>query len=267
MPKSSTHPRHFIIVGVLVAIVTVLLDWLLESALPWPVKASIEALTIDWLIGLHVWLISFLFALVAVFMVYSIVVFRRRGDDETEGDHFEGSTSLEVVWTVVPLILVVIFAFIGIKTLNDITKVESNEVVINVTGQQWAWSFDYGNGVVSDTLKLPLNQRVQLVLHSKDVIHSFFVPEFRVKMDAVPGHENKLNFTPTMTSADYVTTEGKQGKELKVRCAELCGLSHWSMEAPVQVVPAAEFTAWLHQEMAKVNPALTKQTTTNKVSN
>lgn len=267
MPKTSSHPRHFIIVGVLVTVVTVLLDWLLDSALPLPVKASIEAVTIDWLIGLHVLIISFLLALVVVFMLYAIVVFRKREGDETDGEHFEGNTTLEVLWTVVPLILVVIFAFIGIRTLNDITKVEDNEVVINATGQQWAWSFDYGNGVISDTLTLPVNQRVHMVLHSKDVIHSFFVPEFRVKQDAVPGRETDLHFTPTMTSVDYLATEGKEGKELKVRCAELCGLSHWSMEAPVKIVPKSEFTAWLHNEMVKINPALTKQVATNKTSN
>jgi heme/copper-type cytochrome/quinol oxidase subunit 2 len=79
--------------------------------------------------------------------------------------------------------------------------------------------------------------------------------------------ETNVRFTPTMTSAEFAATEGKEGKEIKVRCAELCGLSHWSMEAPVQIVPANEFTAWLHQEMAKVNPALSKQTTTNRTSN
>src|SRR3954470_7822161 len=110
MPNSSANPRHFIIVGVLVAIVTVLLDWVLDSALPLPVKASLEAVTIDWLIGLHVWIISFLFALVVVFMLYAIVVFRKREGDETDGEHFEGSTALEVAWTVIPLILVVVFA-------------------------------------------------------------------------------------------------------------------------------------------------------------
>ena len=267
MPKTSSHPRHFIIVGVLVAIVTVLLYWLLDSALPLPAKASIEAVTIDQLIGWHLWIISFLFALVVIFMLYAIVVFRKREGDETDGEHFEGNTTLEVLWTVIPLVLVVVFAFIGIKTLDDVTKVGDNEVVINATGQQWAWSFDYGNGVISDTLKLPVNRRVHMVLHSKDVLHAFFVPEFRVKQDAVPGRETNVRFTPTMTSAEYLATEGKQGKELKVRCAELCGLSHWSMEAPVQVVPENEFTAWLHTEMVKINPALTKQTATNKTSN
>jgi len=267
MPKTSSHPRHFIIVGVLVAIVTVLLDLLLESALPLPVKASLEAVTIDWLIGLHVWIISFLFALVVVFMLYSIVVFRKREGDDTDGEHMEGSTAIEIAWTVIPLILVVIFAFIGVSTLNEVTRQEPNEVVIKADARQWSWSFDYGNGVISDTLRLPLNQRVHILLHSEDVIHAFFVPEFRVKQDVMPGRDNFVDFTPTMTSEAYLATEGKQGKELKLRCAELCGLSHWKMMAPVQVVPKAEFMAWLHTEMAKVNPALTKQSSTAKTSN
>jgi cytochrome c oxidase subunit 2 len=265
MPKSSTHPRHFIIVGVLVAIVTVLLGLLLESALPLPVQASIEALTIDWLFGLHMWLLAFLFALVVVFMLYAIVVFRKRDGDDSEGEHFEGSTSLEIAWTVIPLILVVIFAFIGFKTLIDITRQEPNEVVIKAHAQQWNWQFEYEGGVISDTLIVPLQHRVHIELDSKDVIHSFFVAEFRVKQDAVPGRPTHVDFTPIMTSEEYLAT-AKKGEKMEVRCAELCGLSHWQMIAPVRVVPANQFTAWLHREMVKVNPALTK-TEPSKTSN
>ncbi len=257
MPKTSTHPRHFIIVGVLVAIVTVLLYFVLARVLPMPVQASIEALTIDWLFGLHMMVLSFLFALIIVLMVYSIVVFRRREGDDSDGEHIEGSTTIEIAWTVIPLILVVIFAFIGFKTLQDITRQEPNEVVIKAHAQQWQWQFEYAGGVISDTLMLPVNQRVHIDLDSKDVIHSFFVAEFRVKQDAVPGLATHLDFTPIMTSEEYLLT-AKQGEQMKVRCSELCGLSHWSMMAPVRVVTDDKFTAWLHREMVKVNPALTK---------
>jgi len=258
MPKSSTHPRHFIIVGVLVAIVTVVLYFVLERALPMPAQASLEALTIDWLFGLHMLVLSFLFALVIVFMVYSIIVFRRRDGDDTDGEHIEGSTTIEVIWTVVPLILVVIFAFIGFKTLNDITRQDPNSVVIKAHAQQWQWQFEYEGGVISDTLVVPLQHRVHIELDSKDVIHSFFVSEFRVKQDAVPGMKTHVDFTPIMTTAEYLAIADRKGEEMKVRCAELCGLSHWSMMAPVRVVPENQFTAWLHREMVKVNPALTK---------
>src|SRR5262245_58850305 len=99
MPKSPTDRRHFIIAGVLVAISTVLMYWLLDVALPLPMPGSAQAATIDQVINWHLWLIAFLFSLVMVFMLYSVVVFRRRTDDESEGQHFEGNTTLEILWT------------------------------------------------------------------------------------------------------------------------------------------------------------------------
>ena len=143
MPKSATDKRHFILAAVLVAISTVLLDILLKSVLPLPVQASIESLTIDALIGWHLTLIAFLFSLVVVFMLYSVVVFRKREGDESEGEHFEGNTALEIAWTVVPLILVVVFAFYGVNALAKVTHAESNELEVQVTAQQWSWLFTY----------------------------------------------------------------------------------------------------------------------------
>ena len=102
MPKSPTDRRHFIIAAALVAIGAVFMNWLLKAALPLPVQASVEALTVDRLIGWHLTLISVLFSLVIVFMLYSIVIFRKREGDDEEGQHFEGNTTLEIVWTVVP---------------------------------------------------------------------------------------------------------------------------------------------------------------------
>ena len=101
MPKSASNKRHFIIVGVLVVITTVVMGVILNGVLPLPVAAATQAATVDWLFVVHMWLIAFLFALVMVFMVYSIVVFRR-GKRQDEGEHFEGNTTLEIVWTVCP---------------------------------------------------------------------------------------------------------------------------------------------------------------------
>ena len=176
MPKSSNDKRHFIIVGVLVVISTLILGVLLNVLLPMPVQAAIQAATVDWLFGLHMWLIAFLFSLVIVFMLYSLVVFRRRNGDESEGVHFEGNTTLEVLWTVVPLILVVIFGFIGVRTLNDVTQSSDNAEVVKVTGFQWAWSFEYANGATSGELVLPVDTPITMEMNSKDVIHSFWVP-------------------------------------------------------------------------------------------
>lgn len=253
MPKSANDRRHFIVVGVLVAIGTVLLQWLLDAALPLPVQASIESLTIDTLIGWHLWIIAFLFSLVVTFMIYAFVVFRRREGDESEGEHFEGNTTLEILWTALPLALVVIFSFYGISTLNEVTKAEENEVVIKVSGFQWAWAFEYENGVQSQELMLPVNRHVRLEMNTRDVNHAFWIQEFRVKQDLLAGQTTILRFTPTMTSEEYMAQEGK---EFKLRCAELCGLSHHSMIAPVTVVPEEQFTAWLDQQLVQQNQAV-----------
>ncbi|HMN31496.1 MAG TPA: cytochrome c oxidase subunit II transmembrane domain-containing protein, partial [Caldilineaceae bacterium] len=121
MPKSANDRRHFYIVAVLIAVGTVLLYWLLDTVLPLPVEGSVESGTIDTLIRAHLWVIAFLFSLVVVFMLYAVVVFRRREGDEGEGAHFEGNTTLEIVWTALPLVLVVIFGFYGVSTLNQIS--------------------------------------------------------------------------------------------------------------------------------------------------
>ncbi|MEZ4620835.1 MAG: cytochrome c oxidase subunit II [Caldilineaceae bacterium] len=241
MPKSSSDIRHFYIAGVLVVISTFLLYWLLDVALPLPVQASEESKIIDRLINQHLFLIAFLFSLVVVFMLYTIVVFRKREGDESEGAHFEGNTMLEVAWTVIPLVLVVIFGYIGYVDLRDVTRAEENELVVKVTAFQWDWTFEYEGGVVSQELLLPVDQPARMEMSSNDVNHAFWVPEFRVKQDLVRGHTTVVRFTPVEVG-DY-----------RLRCAELCGLSHYSMRRDVKVVPASEFTAWLQTEQAKIN--------------
>ncbi len=238
MPKSATDKRHFIVVGALVAIATALMYLLLDAALPLPVQASLEALTVDELIGWHMFIIAFLFSLIVVFTLYSIVVFRKRSDDDSEGEHFEGNSTLEIVWTVLPLILVVVFSFYGINTLATVTKAEPDELPIKVVGRQWSWTFEYEEGFISPELVMPLNQRVRLEMTSPDVIHSFWVPEMRVKQDLVPGQETVLRITPILAG------------EYKLRCAEMCGMNHWSMLAPVRVVEQAEYDQWIAEQVA-----------------
>lgn len=242
--KSATDPLHFYIAGGLVALGTVIVFIGLFFGLPLPEAASEQAGIIDTLIRWHLVLIAFLFALVIVFMLYAIVMFRKRDGDEADGAHFEGNTTLEIAWTVLPLIFVVIFAFYGIRSLNNVTRERPDELAIEVEGLQWAWNFTYDNGVTSQELILPLNKPIVVNMHAKDVMHGFWVPQFRVKQDLVPGQETHLRFTPTMVG------------EWDVVCTNLCGLQHYSMVAKVKVVPEAEFTVWLNQELAKVNPAL-----------
>ncbi len=242
--KSATDPLHFYIAGGVVVLGTILVFLGLYFGMPLPEAASEQAGIIDTLIRWHLVVIAFLFSLVIGFMIYAIVAFRKREDDDSEGAHFEGNTTLEIAWTVLPLILVVIFAFYGIRSLNNVTSEKPNEIAIEAEGLQWAWNFTYDNGVKSVDLVLPLNRPVVMNMHSKDVMHGFWVPQFRVKQDLVPGQETHLRFTPTEVG------------EWDLVCTNLCGLNHYAMKAKVKVVPEAEFTVWLNEALVDVNPAL-----------
>jgi cytochrome c oxidase subunit 2 len=233
--------RHFLATTIIVVLATVAGVVLLDSADLLPPLASTQGVTIDWLFGIHLKLIAFLFALVMVFMLYSIVVFRRRPGDLTEGQYIHGNTRLEIAWTVIPLIVVAVMGYIGVVTLRDVTASSPDEMVVEVTSSQWSWRFDYPEqGLTSTELILPVNQPIRFEITSTDVIHNLWVPEFRVKQDAVPGAVNLLRVTPTVVG------------NYKVRCAELCGLRHSQMLADVRVLERSEFDSWVGVETARV---------------
>lgn len=230
--------RHFVIVGILVIVVAVLTYVGLDAAGLMPVPASAQAAPIDWLWDLQVKIIAFLFALIVVPMLYSLLFFRRRKGDTTDAAHIEGNTKLEIVWTVIPLIIVLGLAYVGAQNLGETRRVDPNAMVVNVTGFQWGWRFDYPDyGITSTALYLPVNKQVLLKMTSTDVLHSFWVPEFRVKQDLVPGRFTELRITPTLIGDTY-----------KVRCAEICGTSHAYMENPVIVVDDLNFDAWVVEQ-------------------
>ncbi|MCH2540539.1 MAG: cytochrome c oxidase subunit II [Anaerolineales bacterium] len=233
--------KHFIVVTVMIALVTVALDAVLEASSLLPPLASVQGIIIDWLFGFHLKLIVFLFALVIVFMVYSIVVFRRKAGERGDGMHIHGNTTLEIVWTVVPTIVVVYVGYLGIVTLRDVTASSPDEMVVEVTSTQWKWTFDYPEqGITSNDLVLPVNRAVRFDVTATDVIHSLWVPEFRVKQDAVPGAINVLRVTPNVIG-DY-----------KVRSAELCGVGHAVMLADVRVLSHLDFEEWVETETERL---------------
>ena len=231
--------KHFVRVAILVAVLTVLIGYGLDNLGYMPVLASVQGEAIDALFQKHVWAISFLFSLIMGFMLYSIVVFRRKPGEEGDGDHFEGNTSLEIVWTIVPLIIVLYFAYLGANALAETRRADPNAYNITVVGAQWSWRFDYTDyGFSSSELRLPVDRQALLMMTSVDVIHSFWVPEFRVKQDALPGEgmERELRVTPTEVG------------NYKVRCAELCGLEHAYMLADVIVMEVDDFEAWVAEQ-------------------
>jgi cytochrome c oxidase subunit II len=137
----------------------------------------------------------------------------------------------------VPFIMVTLLAIYGWYTLDNIEAKQKNEMVVSVTGQQFTWTFEYPEEKVqTKELVLPVNRPIEFRVHSKDVIHSFWVPQFRLKSDAVPGLTTRIRLTPD-----------KEGN-YEVVCAELCGLGHSTMRQFVRVVPAGEFQTWLSDQ-------------------
>jgi cytochrome c oxidase subunit II len=230
--------RHYVIVAVLVLVVSVLVYFGLVAAELMPVQASAQAVTIDWLWNLELITISFLFSLIVVPLFYSLIVFRRRKGESGDGVHMEGNTKLEVAWTVVPLFIVLVFAYLGAYNLGETRRLNPNALEINVTAQQFAFSFEYPTfgGFVTDELYLPVDRQVILKMTSRDVIHSFWVPEFRIKQDIVPGRVTEYRITPTLLSGE---------QPYQVICAELCGASHAYMVANVRVVTQEDFDTWV----------------------
>ncbi len=253
------YRRHLLIASVLVVLVTVVAYFLLTVGYPLPQQASVEARSIDTLINAHFWVIAFLFSLVAVMMLYGLIVFRRREGDEGDGDHVHGSTLLEILWTVVPLILVVAFGAWGVSMLNEITNAEAkpNQLLVHVQGQRWNWNFSYPelgvNAPVNERsltrievdpydqnnvdLILPVGRPIVLEMEATDVLHSFWVPEFRVKQDLVPGKTTYLRFTPTEIG------------NYKLVCAEICGGDHAYMMSAVRVVSELCFDQLVVQQL------------------
>ncbi|MCG2786422.1 MAG: cytochrome c oxidase subunit II [Anaerolineae bacterium] len=230
--------RHFVTVTALVLLVTYLTYIGLTSLGLMPVAASAQAGPIDWLFDLHVIMMSFLFSLITVIMVYSLVVFRRKPGETGDGAHIEGNTKLEIFWTIVPLVVVIWFGIIGADNLRQVRAVDPNALEVRVIGFQWSWRFEYPEGFSSNTLYLPANKQVLLKMESIDVLHSFWVPEFRIKQDLVPGRVTELRITPTL--------EG----EYQVLCAEICGTSHAYMVSPVVVVSQVAYETWVTGQLA-----------------
>ncbi len=207
-----------------------------------PPLASQEGGRIDSLLRVHFFLIVAIFSLVVGFAVYAVFAFRRREGEEEAGLNIHGHPVLEISWTIVPLIIVLTLSAVSTRDFFQMRRAEY-DMVIRVTGRQFSWIFEYPEyGVTSNELVVPLGKRIRFELTSADVIHSFWVPEWRVKEDAVPGMTTYAYVTPTQTGA------------FKLRCAELCGAAHAMMVAPVRVVEQAEFEAWIAEQQPPADP-------------
>jgi cytochrome c oxidase subunit 2 len=224
--------------GGLATAVAVLLPWL-------PEDASKERGRIDFVFWFTIGICIMIFALVVAVLLYAVLNFRAAPDDDSDGPPVHGHTGLEIVWTLIPTILVTAIGIVSAIVLSRNDAQGKNVFRVNVTAQQFAWSFSYpeAKNLTSGTLRLPVGRSVELSFTALDVIHSFWVPQFGQKQDTVPGLHTQLHITPTKTGT------------FPVICTELCGLGHATMRTEAIVMTPAAFNKWLKgQTKATTSP-------------
>jgi cytochrome c oxidase subunit 2 len=217
-----------------------------------PVQATVEAAWIDSLFNFMLAIAVVIFLVVEVGLIYSIIRFRRRKGDNTDGKFSHGNWTLEIIWTAIPAVIVLILTVFSMRVYADIENPNRPDLLpVTVVGQQFQWKFLYElpASAVADTtinderkerlksymtsneLVLPVNRNIKAIVEATDVMHAFFVPEFRIKQDAIPGRSSPVYFTTSKTGT------------FQVKCAELCGTGHgaMSMVNQVRVVEAAEY--------------------------
>jgi cytochrome c oxidase subunit 2 len=226
---------QLIVIGVLAGAVASLVA-LIPGWLPQP--ASREAGRIDFVFWFVTGICIFVFSIVAAVSVFAVWKFRAKPDDDSDGPPIHGHTGLEIMWTAVPTLLVTAIAVVSAIVLAKDDAQGANPLRVNVYAQQFFWSYrypTYGNKE-SDILRLPVNRSVVLHMTAKDVIHSFWVPEFRQKQDVVPGIHPTLHITPNRVGT------------YPVICTELCGLGHALMRSRVIVMQPDAFEQWASKQ-------------------
>jgi cytochrome c oxidase subunit 2 len=217
------------IVGVAFALI---IDW-------FPTGAATQAKKIDTLWDVLLIASVPVFVLVEVVVLYCVVRFRMRpGEELKDGPPIHGNTTLEIVWTAIPAILLVALCTYSYVVLTDVEKAQADTMNIRVVGQQFTWTFYYqrdGKQVASPQLYVPQGRPIKFTVQSRDVLHDFWVPAFRMKIDAVPGIDTSIRVTPNRPGTYPVV------------CAELCGLGHSTMRQTAHVVSRQEFDAWLQK--------------------
>jgi cytochrome c oxidase subunit 2 len=173
---------------------------------------------------------GFFLVLNTFLMLYFVFKYNRKR--HPKGKNIHGNVGLEVTWTAIPTILVLILFWFGWQGYLEEANVPEGAMPINVTAQMWKWSFQYENGRNTDTLYVPVNTPIKLTMHSNDVNHAFFIPAFRIKKDVYPNRERITWF------------EAKQTGRYPIACAEYCGLNHSHMYSRIVVMSQQEFDKW-----------------------
>lgn len=199
-----------------------------------PEQASTYAHEIDWVFYFTYWSSAIACVLIIAAMALLVIRYRRR-PGHAEQPSPAHSTALEMTWTLVPSVVFVLIFYWGFQGFMNIATQPDNAYEIHVTGVKWAWTFQYPNGAESDKLFMPANRPVRLILQSQDVIHSIFVPAFRMKKDVVPGRYNTI------------WVEANQTGEFDLYCAEYCGTSHSTMITKAVVLEPPAFQEWVEK--------------------
>jgi cytochrome c oxidase subunit 2 len=222
-----------LVIGVALTLVAVLFQWL-------PTSASEEFDRIHALYWFATVISIVIFSLVTAVVIFSVWKWRVPLDDDADGPPIHGHTGLEILWTAVPAILVTAIGIVSAVVLSRNGDAGARPLEVQAIGQQFAWKFVYSDhdDLRSGELVLPIGRETRFTMTAVDVIHSFWVPNFGQKMDAVPGIETRILVTPNRLG------------EFAVVCTELCGLGHATMRARARVVTQEEFDAWLEEKRA-----------------
>lgn len=244
--KDMTKATFFKLTAAAVAM-TVVISVIMVS-IPWLGDVgSKEKADIVTLLNVMIVLSSAVFSVVMVMMVYAIWKYRAKPGDESDGEPIHGNTRLEIIWTLIPTVIVIFSGVYSAIVLNDIeAKAENGDVMeVDVTAQQFEWRFDYPEqGVTSNELHVPNGTQLELHLNALDVIHSFWVPEWGIKRDLVPGAD--LPGGDDIDSTVRVTPD-EEGA-FSVVCTELCGWGHATMRAPAIVETQQQFDNWIKDQ-------------------
>lgn len=197
-----------------------------------PPPESTTADAVDSIFYLILWISTFFFLLIVALMIAFVFLFRRRPGVEAPSS-ISHNNWLELTWTSIPVVIVVVIFYLGFTGYMDMRNPPREAYEIQVIAQKWKWLFTYPNGNVSEELHVPVEHPVRLVMRSEDVIHSLFIPAFRVKMDVVPGRYTQTWF------------DARQPGSYDLLCSEYCGTGHSDMLTKVVVHKPGEFDVWL----------------------
>jgi cytochrome c oxidase subunit 2 len=191
----------------------------------------------------------FFLVLITFLMIFFVIKYSRKRNPK--GTNIHGNMGLEIAWTGIPTILVLIMFWYGWQGYKEMVNVPEGAMLVKVTAQMWNWSFQYEDGKKTDTLYVPVNKPIKLILNSNDVNHSFFIPAFRLKKDVFPNRERVAWFI------------AKETGEYDIACTEYCGLNHSYMYSKIIVMNEDEFKNWMYSMNDEDLKLLNKMTKEN----